>query len=302
MKWFDKFKSKAIDAKKRVVHSIFGKGFDSATLRELESILIKADLGIEITADILSSIKREKNIGDEDAVDISIAQQKARDLILPLLMKNAIKWTPSDKKMHIIIFSGVNGSGKTTTIGKFAKLLRNNGKKVLIVACDTFRAAAVDQLRIWAQRAEVDFFDGAIGADPASVAFSGISKADKDGYDIVLVDTAGRLHNNDNLMQELCKIQRVIAKSAPNACNDVFLVIDAGIGQNALSQVNVFHHNIGITGLVITKLDSTAKGGVVVPLAKGFNIPILFTCFGENDDAIEHFDPAQFVDGILGID
>ena len=238
---------------------------DQAKLDELEEMLIEADLGPHSAARITARFAEEKFGKDVDETDIREALSTA---IGEELSAREGTFDPlSGSKPFVVLFIGVNGSGKTTTLGKIATDLTRRGAKVLVVACDTFRAAAVEQLKIWADRAGADFMGRPIGSDAAGLAFDALTKAKDEGYDVVLVDTAGRLQNKQGLMDELHKIIRVLKKVDPDAPHETLLVLDATVGRNALAQENIFGNQIGVTGIVMTKLDGTARGGVLVPVA-----------------------------------
>ncbi len=225
----------------------------------------------------------------------------AAEVVLPILQSQNAEFH-CQHSPHIILFCGVNGNGKTTTAGKLASKLHVEGKKVLLAACDTFRAAAVEQLRVWSERSGADLFHGAHGADPASVAFQAVQKAQLEGYDVLIIDTAGRLQNKQNLMDELGKITRVMKKLLPEAPHDSILVVDATTGQNALSQVELFTQSTPLTGLIVTKLDSTAKGGIIVNLVKKFSLPVFFVGVGEGIDDLAPFDPEGFVSALFDLE
>ncbi|MEM9147283.1 MAG: signal recognition particle-docking protein FtsY [Pseudomonadota bacterium] len=270
---------------------------DDAMLESLEELLITADMGVE-TALKISARLAEGRFGQRfSAEEISalLAAEITRVLEpvarpLPLFPK-----TP-----QVVLVVGVNGSGKTTTIGKLASQFRAAGKRVVIAAGDTFRAAAVEQLQVWGERAGVPVMTAAQGSDPASLAFDAMARAEADGADLLLIDTAGRLQNRDDLMDELAKIVRVIAKRDPDAPHNTVLVLDATTGQNALSQVEIFAKIADVSGLVMTKLDGTAKGGVLVALADRFGLPIHAIGVGEGIDDLSAFDPAEFAAALTG--
>ncbi len=272
---------------------------DDAMLEELEEVLITADMGVD-TALKISARLAEGRFGravGADEIKSALAGEVAHILEpvarpLPLYRK-----TP-----QIVLVVGVNGSGKTTTIGKLASQLRGAGKKVVIAACDTFRAAAVEQLQIWGERAGVPVLTAAHESDPASLAFDSIVRAEAEQADILLIDTAGRLQNRQDLMEELAKIVRVIRKKDPDAPHNTVLVLDATTGQNALSQVEIFRKIADVSGLVMTKLDGTAKGGVLVALADRFGLPIHAIGVGEQIDDLSPFDPEEFAVALTGAD
>ena len=266
-------------------------------LDELEEVLIMADLGVSATQKIIGHL--QEKIRTNEVKDSEEVKDFIKTLIAQILEKNEIeeshKWQPP----HVIMVIGVNGVGKTTTIGKLAWRLKKEGKKVLLAAGDTFRAAAIDQLEIWAQKIGVDFIKHQPGADPSAVVFDAIQAGKARGYDIIIADTAGRQHTKANLMEELKKMKRVIGKVIPDAPHEVLLVLDANTGQNALSQTNLFHQNLGVTGIVLTKLDGSAKGGIIVNIADSFDIPIKFIGLGEELDNLQEFHPALFASALL---
>ena len=262
---------------------------------ELEESLIMADVGAVTSARICENLRKkvkEEGLSDPTAVKGAlkeiIAQMLAGDEALNLSTK------PS-----IILVIGVNGVGKTTTIGKLAHNLREDGKKVLLAAADTFRAAAIDQLQIWADRAGVDLVKHGEGSDPAAVVFDAINAGKARGCDVVICDTAGRLHNKKNLMDELSKIARVIDREAPGSAKEVLLVLDATTGQNALNQAKLFQEAAGLTGIILTKLDGTARGGVVIGIKEELNIPIKYIGVGEQIDDLRPFDSKEFVEALF---
>ncbi len=301
MGFFDKLKSglgKTRDNFNEKINNVFSsfRKVDEELLEELEEILIMSDIGVDTSVEIISKlrerIKKEK-IEDEEDVKNALKQemQKVLDEVDNSLKLNT---TPS-----IILVVGVNGVGKTTTIGKIANKLRLEGKKVVVAAADTFRAAAVEQLEIWARRAEVDIIKKEEGADPASVVYDAIRKAKETKADVLICDTAGRLHNKKYLMDELLKINKVILKELPEASNETLMVIDATTGQNAIEQVKAFKQTVDLTGLVLTKLDGTAKGGVVIGIVNENKIPVKFIGVGEKIDDMEIFNSQDFVNAII---
>jgi fused signal recognition particle receptor len=271
---------------------------DADTLEELESELIRADLGPAFAtriADVLRDARYEKGIApDEVRALLAVEVEK---VLAPVAKPLEITATP-----FVILMSGVNGSGKTTTIGKLAAKFRAEGKKVMLVAGDTFRAAAIEQLKIWGDRTGATVIARAPGSDPASLAFEAITAAKTDGTDIVLVDTAGRLQNRTELMNELEKMVRVMRKVEPAAPHAVLLVLDATVGQNALSQVEIFGKVAGVTGLVMTKLDGTARGGILVAIAERFKLPVHFIGVGEGVDDLSPFTARDFARAVAGIE
>jgi fused signal recognition particle receptor len=269
---------------------------DDNLLEELEEQLIMADVGLETSEEIVKNLRtsiKSKGIEDADAVKNEIKE----------ILKDIFK--DNDSKLHIenspsvILMVGVNGAGKTTSIGKIASKLTQSGKKVLIAAGDTFRAAAVEQLEVWAQRANADIVKGKENEDPSSVIFAACDKAKNENYDVLICDTAGRLQNKKYLMDELEKMKRVIDRELPDSSKETILVLDGSTGQNAISQVNSFSECTGITGLIITKLDGTAKGGVIIRLVKENNIPIKFIGVGEKIDDMEEFNSEEFINAII---
>ena len=301
MGFFDKLKTglnktkTSFDEKINNVFSNFRK-VDEDFLDELEEVLIMSDIGMDTSIKIISNlrerIKKEK-IQDEEDVKQALREemQKILDVTDISLHLNT--------KPSVILVIGVNGVGKTTSIGKMANRLAKDGKKVMVAAADTFRAAAVEQLEIWAKRAGADIVKREEGVDPASVVYDAIKKTKENGTDILIVDTAGRLHNKKYLMDELNKIQKVINKEMPDSDKEVLLVIDGTTGQNAISQVKAFKQEADITGIVLTKLDGTAKGGVVIGIVEENKIPVKFIGVGEQIDDMEIFNSEDFVKAII---
>jgi fused signal recognition particle receptor len=269
---------------------------DAATLEELEDLLIEADLGVETSSRIVATLKsrrHEKGISADEVREI-LASEIAGTLE-PIARPLP---DPLGRKPHVILVVGVNGTGKTTTIGKIAHRYRQQGKSVLLAAGDTFRAAAIDQLKIWGARTGSAVVARDVGSDAASLAFEALTAAREQGTDVVLIDTAGRLQNKAGLMAELEKVARVIKKIDPSAPHDVLLVLDATTGQNALNQVEVFRDKIGVTGLVMTKLDGTARGGILVAIAARFGLPVHAIGVGEGVDDLQPFDAGEFARAI----
>ena len=283
----------------RGITDVFTKRkLDAGTLEDLEDLLIQADLGLETTSRITARLKA-------DRFDKAIAPDEVRDVLVseiakvlepvaqPLLVQIA-------RKPHIILMVGVNGSGKTTTIGKLAERYRGSGYKVMLAAGDTFRAAAIDQLKIWGERTGSAVIARPVGSDAASLAFEAVTEAKAGAYDVLLIDTAGRLQNKDDLMQELEKVVRVIRKIDPEAPHDTVLTLDATTGQNALNQVDVFGKRAGVTGLIMTKLDGTARGGILVAIAAKFGLPVHAIGVGEKAEDLQPFDAKDFARAIAG--
>ena len=301
MGFFDKLKqglSKTKDSINEKINDVFSnfRKVDEDFLEELEEALIMSDIGMDTSIKIISNlrekIKKEK-IQDEEEVKQALREemQKILDVTDIELHLNT--------KPSVILVVGVNGVGKTTSIGKMANRLAKNGKKVVVAAADTFRAAAVEQLEIWAKRAGADIVKRDEGVDPASVVYDAIKMTKENGADVLIVDTAGRLHNKKYLMDELNKIQKVINKEMPDADKEVLLVIDGTTGQNAISQVKAFKQETDITGIVLTKLDGTAKGGVVIGIVEENKIPVKFIGVGEQIDDMEIFNSEDFVKAII---
>jgi fused signal recognition particle receptor len=276
---------------------------DAATLDELEEILITSDVGVKTTLDIIDRI--EKRVARDKFLNEGELQQILREEIIALL-KESGEDRPAEfdadlkSKPHVILVVGVNGVGKTTSIGKLAYLYKSAGKNVLLGAADTFRAAAVDQLKIWSERADVPIIQQGQDADPAAVAFDTVSAAHARGSEVVLIDTAGRLHNKKNLMDELGKIKRVMGKVVGDAPHEVLLVLDASTGQNAMQQAKAFTEVVDITGLVLTKLDGTAKGGIVIGISNELSVPVKYIGVGEKIEDLQVFDRVSFVNALFG--
>ncbi|MDO8879070.1 MAG: signal recognition particle-docking protein FtsY [Pseudolabrys sp.] len=271
---------------------------DADTLEDLENELIRADLGVDFAARISSLLKDgrfEKDLAPEDVRGLLAGE--IEKVLTPVAKPLEITATP-----FVVLVSGVNGSGKTTTIGKLAAKFRTEGKKVMLVAGDTFRAAAIEQLKIWGDRTGATVMARAPGSDPASLAFEAITAAKADGTEVVLVDTAGRLQNRTELMNELEKMVRVMRKVEPTAPHAVLLVLDATVGQNALSQVEIFGKVAGVTGLVMTKLDGTARGGILVAIAERFKLPVHFIGVGEGVDDLAAFTARDFARAVVGLE
>lgn len=273
------------------------KKIDADTLDELEEQLIMADCGANLAASIIGEFAKKKIDENSSLEDIKELLVEAMLLNLPKLEN---KLMLADDKLNVILMSGINGNGKTTSIGKLAYGFKSQGQKVLIVAADTYRAAAIEQLQTWAERAQVDFFTTDKTQDPASVAYQAINHANENNYDIVLIDTAGRLHTQNNLMDQLTKIKRVILKADSQMNLHSLLVVDATTGQNALNQLEVFGKAIEISGLIITKLDGSAKGGIVLNLMKKYNLPVNYIGIGEKITDLKQFELKPFLASFFG--
>ena len=301
MGFFDKLKNglsktkTSFDEKINAVFSGFRK-VDEELLEELEEVLIMSDVGTETSFKIINNLRnriKKENIQDEKQIKEAL-KQEIKEILDKTQSNLKLETTPS-----IILVVGVNGVGKTTSIGKIANKLRNDGKKVVVAAADTFRAAAVEQLEIWANRAKVDIVKKEEGSDPASVVYDAIKYTKQINADVLICDTAGRLHNKKYLMDELEKIKKVIDKELPDASQEVLMVLDATTGQNAILQVKAFKETVDITGLILTKLDGTAKGGVVIGIVEENNMPIKFIGVGEQIDDMEIFNSTDFVNAFL---
>lgn len=310
--WFNKEKKEDLDKGlektrtgilSRITKAIAGKTkIDDDFLDELEHVLVSSDVGIDTTLKIIARIEaraaRDKYVGEQQL------QAMLREEIVAMLTENKVPDNtdfeiPVNTRPYIMLIVGVNGVGKTTTIGKLAYQFKAKGHKVLLGAADTFRAAAVDQLSIWAKRVEVPIVQKGMGADPAAVAFDTVNAAKAQQADVVLIDTAGRLHNKANLMNELSKIKRVIGRVYPDAPHDVLLVLDGSTGQNAFEQARQFIAATEVTALAVTKLDGTAKGGVVLGIADQFKIPVKYIGVGEKMEQLQVFNKEAFVDALF---
>ena len=272
------------------------KKIDDELLEDLEILLISSDIGIQTTDKIIESVRKKasrKELKDSDSIYELIKIELESLLVKDNLLE------PNSDKTYVILVVGINGAGKTTTIGKLAKLFQSEGKSVMLAAGDTFRAAAVEQLQIWGERNNIPVIAQKTGADAASVVYDAYQSAVAKDIDILIADTAGRLHTQDNLMQELEKIKRVLKKHNENAPHETLLVIDGGSGQNAIQQANEFHKSINLSGLAVTKLDGTAKGGVLFSISDSLNLPIRFIGIGEAIDDLKPFNARDFVDALF---
>lgn len=298
MGFFEKLKNGLFKSKHSFfgrIAALFSRGVGEDTMDELEEILISADVGITTTEEILERLRAQ--IKEEKIRDGETATQALKAILTEMIGKEEpvdLSTTPS-----VILVIGVNGVGKTTSIGKIAHVLREQGKRVIVAAADTFRAGAIEQLQVWTDRAGVELIRQNEGSDPAAVVFDAINAAKKRAADVLIVDTAGRLHNKKNLMAELAKINRVIDRELPGCARETLLTLDATTGQNAISQAREFENAAEITGLILTKLDGTAKGGVVFSIRKTLGIPVKYIGVGEGIDDLQPFDPADFVNALF---
>ena len=279
-----------------ILNSFQSKKVDNETLEELESVLISADISLDVVEKLINSV-RKVQASEQDITNV-VLETLAKEIEVILQPKEREIFVENDQTPKILIFIGVNGSGKTTTIGKIASQIRDENK-ILIAACDTFRAAAIDQLKIWSERVDCRFIFNENSTDPASVVFNGLESAIAKDDDLVIVDTAGRLHTSENLMKELAKISSVIENRFPQFTKFSLITIDASLGQNSLVQAREFGKICRIDGAILTKLDGTAKGGVVFPLYDQLKIPVTFVGVGEGLDDLREFNPTKYVDGII---
>ncbi|MEL6373818.1 MAG: signal recognition particle-docking protein FtsY [Pseudomonadota bacterium] len=298
--WFTRLSAGLAKTSSKLSDGISGlftkRKLDAATLEELEDLLIQADLGVETAMRITDKLSRthlDKTVDGDDVRALLAAE--VVDVLEPVARPLHVQ---AERAPHVIVFVGVNGTGKTTTIGKMAQRFRREGKSVMMAAGDTFRAAAIDQLKIWGERTGCTVVAGEVGGDAASLAFEAFERAKADAVDVLLIDTAGRLQNKQGLMDELAKVMRVIGKVDAGAPHDVVLVLDATTGQNAMSQVEVFAKQAGVTGLVMTKLDGTARGGILVAIAAKHGLPVHAIGVGEGADDLQPFDASQFAGAI----
>jgi len=292
-------KTREVIRKKIAAVVSVGGGLDESMLEEIEATLIQADMGLDISMKLVEDLRASIRDHDKEIKSVDDVMEILEQLVVEVVDVEEEALLPQGRggfpgKPFVVLVVGVNGAGKTTTVGKLAKSYADAGQKVLVAACDTFRAGAVAQLDVWADRAGVDIVRAQQGADPASVAYDAVRASVNRGMDVLLVDTAGRLQNKTNLMEELKKIQRSIGKQAPQAPHETLLVLDATNGQNALSQAREFHDVASLTGIVLTKLDGTAKGGIVVALRQEMNLPVKLIGVGEGVDDLQPFDGKAF--------
>ncbi|WP_297456470.1 signal recognition particle-docking protein FtsY [Persephonella sp.] len=298
---FDRLKSGLEKTKKQFVDTFssisFGRKIDEELFEDIEMVLLKADVGVKETEEILDFLRKEsKKRRLKDGEEL---KELLKEKLYEILKECEKPLNLGNEKPAVILFLGINGSGKTTTVGKLAAQFVKEGKSVVLAAADTFRAAAIDQLEVWAERAGARIVKHSPGADPAAVVYDAVNSAKSRGDDIVLIDTAGRLHTKDHLIKELQKIKRTIQKLMPNQPVETILVLDGTIGQNSINQAKVFKEATDITGIVITKLDGTAKGGAIIPICKELKIPIKFIGVGEGIEDLQPFDAKAFVDALF---
>ena len=298
--WFNKLKSGLSKSSEKLTtkikKAIQGKKIDEETLSELEEILISSDMGVKFSLEVIEDLRKSKMI-DPSVIKIKkVIQKKIINLLEPLEKKNTKTTNP-----YIFLIVGVNGVGKTATVGKIAHNFFTDGKKVGLVAADTFRAAAVDQLKIWSERTKSEFFSAKEKSDPAALAYESVKQAIEKKIDILIIDTAGRLHNKNDLMNELSKIIRVIKKIDEDFPTEIVLVLDGNIGQNSVKQAEVFKELCDIDSIIITKLDGTAKGGVLIPIAQLLNLPISFIGTGEQKEDLINFKAKEYTEALLDL-
>jgi fused signal recognition particle receptor len=302
--WFSRLKEGLSASSNKVVSGITGifteKRLDEETLEQLEDLLISSDLGVNVANRLIKTLSEHQF--DKQVSDREVRETFAKDIELilepvakPILIEQSLK-------PHVILVCGVNGSGKTTTIGKLAQQWKAEGKSVCLAAGDTFRAAAIEQLKVWGERTQTPVIIQPQGTDPAAVAYDAVKKSIDDNHDVLIIDTAGRLQNRAELMDELAKIVRVIQKTLPEAPHNCLLVLDGTVGQNAHSQVATFKEMVNVTGLIVTKLDGSARGGIIVALAEKFALPVHAVGVGEAIEDLRAFDPKIFAQSLMGLD
>ena len=282
-----------------ILNSFQSKKVDSQTLEELESVLISADISLDVVEKLINSVRKVK-ASEQDITNV-VLETLAKEIEVILQPKEREIFVENDQTPKILIFIGVNGSGKTTTIGKIASQIRDENK-ILIAACDTFRAAAIDQLKSWADKSKSDFFSGNINQDPASVAFQATEKFNKEDFDYLIIDTAGRLSDNTNLVNQLIKLKNVVSKINDKTKIETILVLDGTNGSNMIKQVDIFGKELDVTSLIITKLDGTAKGGALISIANKYEIPISYIGLGEKPEDLISFSARNFSRSILNLE
>jgi fused signal recognition particle receptor len=298
---FDKFKAGLQKTHARLSHQIKrivtrSPKLEATALEELEEALIAADLGLEMTRQIVAAVKIAYESQGREPLDVFTVARRQIEIALG---SSVAGLRLAEGGVTVVSIVGVNGTGKTTTAAKLASRVQKQGHHALLAACDTFRAAAIEQIKLWGQRLKVDVIAGEYQADPASVAHDAVAAAQARGARYLFIDTAGRLHTKHNLMQELQKVHRVIGKQLPGAPHEVLLVLDGGTGMNALNQAREFHKAVPLTGLIVTKLDGTSKGGIVVAIQKELGIPVKFVGLGEQPDDLQPFDPREFAHALF---
>lgn len=300
MGFFDKLKTGLLKTKKNMVERVEAilqtRTVDESTIEEIEEVLITSDLGSEATEEIIGTLREKVKAGEVRTPEDVTAYLRA---VMAALLGRSQPLVIFGERPFVILAVGVNGVGKTTTIGKLASRFISEGNSVIIAAADTFRAAAIEQIEIWAKRTGAAIVKHQSGSDPAAVAFDAVEAAKSRGVDVVIIDTAGRLHTKSPLMEELRKINRVIKKSMPDAPQEILLVVDATTGQNAVTQARMFNEAVGVTGIALTKLDGTAKGGIVFAIRKGLGIPVRLIGIGEGIDDLKDFDTDDFVKALF---
>jgi len=301
MSLFSKFKNKLHKTSNylssNILNSFQNKKVDNQTLEELESILISADISLDVVEKLINSVRKVKTL-DQDITTV-VLETLAKEIEIILQPREILE--ENDHKQKILIFVGVNGSGKTTTIGKIANQIGNE-KKVLIAGCDTFRAAAIDQLKDWVENNKNDFFSGSANQDPTSVAFQATEKFNKENYDYLIIDTAGRLSNNTNLVNQLVKLKNVVSKINNDTIIETILVLDGTNGSNMIKQVEIFGKELDVSSIIITKLDGTAKGGALISIANKYEIPISYVGLGEKPEDLSVFSAKNFARSILNLE
>lgn len=310
MQWLDRLKQGLAKTREQVrvsVDRLVGRGADPVVLEELEEALLAADLGVRTVAELMERFQEQARRagasgGEAGPRLLAVLKETILDELRPCEGESLDALIDKGPRPFVILAVGVNGVGKTTTLAKLAQRMLERGKRPMLVAADTFRAAAIEQLEIWARRIGVDCIRHQHGADPSAVVFDGIAAARARGADVVLIDTAGRLHTKVNLMDELRKMHRVLARELPGAPHEVLLILDATVGQNALSQARQFREAVGVTGLALTKLDGTARGGVVVAIGRELKIPVRLIGVGERVEDLQDFHAAAFVDALFAKD
>ena len=303
MSLFSKFKNNlqktSIFLSSNILNSFQSKKVDAQTLEELESVLISADISLDVVEKLINSVRKVK-ASEQDITNV-VLETLAKEIEFILQPKEREIFVENDQTPKILIFIGVNGSGKTTTIGKIASQIRDKNK-ILIAACDTFRAAAIDQLKSWSDKSRSDFFSGNINQDPASVAFQATEKFNKEDFDYLIIDTAGRLSNNTNLVNQLIKLKNVVSKINDKTKIETILVLDGTNGSNMIKQVDIFGKELDVTSLIITKLDGTAKGGALISIANKYEIPISYIGLGEKPEDLISFSARNFSRSILNLE